>query len=582
MNIDKLIEELSLEQKVGQCMTCGFAGGIITDDLVESIEVLHCGGLRLSPYSNNFEYKVREKIPFPYRDDPDYRETKDKQIPKGLAPYLNPAQYAATLARLQEVASRANNGIPLLFSADQEGDMSADIVRGGVALFPSQMGLAATDDPTLVSEVGKALGRQMRNSGVNMLHSPVLDVNVLDDNIETDTRSFSDDPDVCIRFAQAFIKGLQEAGVIVTGKHFPGRGNSNVDAHDAVPYIHDSHSVMWERELRVFKALIDAGIDAIMIAHTVYPQLDPESRLATVSGSIITNLLRGELGFDGVVTTDSITMDALANTYGVPEAAAMAIEAGADLILMKEESPMRGEIFHAIKRSVRDRRISMDRLDQSVRRILTMKQNAGLFEDAPAYDRAARSLPDTEAHALAKRAAATSMIVASDKDHVLPISKSTPIYLIDQVFLDRSPNDQWNHPRTFYELLLRHGFNVRYRTEYLYADYMMGGHEQRLDEDHLFRYLDHDDYGLLIVMSIFYRNYLTDTAVVERALERAKAPALVITNTPYSTGFIATARNQIISFSMTPDGFDALCDVLSGATQATGRLPLCRPPWETM
>jgi beta-N-acetylhexosaminidase len=574
MDFEKLLNELTVEQKIGQCITSGFAGTVITDDLVQSIEQLHCGGLRLSPYSNNFEYKVREKIPFRFRDDPAYTQTRDKQIPKGISPYLSPVQYAALLDELQGIAEEANHGIPLLFSADQEGDMSADVVRGGVALFPSQMGLAATNDAELVYQVGMALGRQMYNSGINMIHSPVLDVNVLKDNVETDTRSFSDDPDTCIRFAQAFVAGIKQSPIIVTGKHFPGRGNSNVDAHDAVPYIHDSREVMWERELRVFKALIDSGLDAIMIAHTVYPCLDPEERLATISPAIITDLLREELGFTGVVTTDSITMDALANTFGVPEAAAMAIEAGADLILMKEESSMRGEIAFAIRQWVLSGRISMERLNASVRRILNMKSRNGLFSTPPARERAVNSFPDSGAVDVSRRAALQSMIVLRNDDHVLPVRKTTPIYLIDQVFLDRSPNDRWNHPRKLYELLLRHGFAVRYRTEFVYADYMMGGTEQKVRQNELLRYIEQDDYSLVIAMSIFYRNYLTDTSIIERLLESARSPVLVVTNTPYQTGCIKNARNQIINFSMTPGGYEALCAVLSGTAEPGGTLPI--------
>ena len=572
--VRRIVESMTLDQKVGQCLTFGFSGGIVTDDFIECFERFHCGGLRLSPYSNNFEYKVKSKKAFPYEDDPEYARSGEKMLPVSFAPYLMPAQYAGLIDRFQSLAMKHNCGAPLHISVDQEGDMSADIVRGGVALFASQMGMAATRDPRLAQRAAGAIARQLKNHGVNMTHAPVLDVNALPDNIEVDTRSFSDKPRMCAEYGLAMMRGYQNAGLIATGKHFPGRGNSNLDAHDAIPTVEGSAKEFEKRDFVPFRALIDNGLDAVMLAHSVYPGLDPSGALATLSPKIVTGILRKRLGFKGVITTDSITMAALVKKYGIADGAVLALKAGVDLVLMKEETKSRGEMFFTIKKYVEKGEIPLDQLNASVARILALKAKRGLFGASPAAPKAARSFPDAKAYDLARKVALRSMIVAKNADRVIPLRKGCRVYLIEQVFFDRSPNDAWNHPRKLYETLIRGGVSVPCRSEIAYADAAMGGKGKDHVAADALEYADRPDYDVILVTSFFYRNYLTDPDIVRGIIRRARTPVLVVTNTPYRTGYVREARNEIINFTTSPAGFDALTDVLLGKRKHGGRLPV--------
>lgn len=572
----RIVSNMTLDQKVGQCLTFGFSGSIVTDDFLETFERFHCGGLRLSPYSNNFEYKTKTAREYPFISDADYKPSREKMLPVSFAPHLSPEQYAALIDRFQALARKHNCGVPLHVSVDQEGDMSADIVRGGVALFASQMGMCATGDKALVTKAAGAIARQLIRHGVNMTHAPVLDVNILPDNIESDTRSFSSDPQLCAAYGIAMMKGYQGAGIIATGKHFPGRGNSTLDAHLDVPTIEGSMDEFLKKDLVPFQALIDNGLDAIMIAHTVYPGLDPSGLMATVSPPILKDLLRKRMGFKGIVTSDSITMAALVKKYGATDGSALALKGGCDLILMKEETKLRGEIFHTIKKYVRRGEISMEQLNESVLRILTVKAGRGLFSCRPAAPQARKSFPDISAYDISRKVALKSMIIAKNENRVIPLKKGARIYFIEQIFFDRSPNDYWNHPRIFYEMLLRKGLNVAYRTEIAYSDYDMGGQKFAYDIKEVTRYIDRSDYDLILMTSVFYRNYLTDTDIVKKVIALSPKPVLVLTNTPYKTGYATEARNVILNFATSPAGFEAVIDVLTGKCKATGKLPVAR------
>ena len=340
-----LIRRMTLDQKIGALLTLGFAGTVARPHIYEFIEKYHCGGLRLScdmrafgsyvdPKSNKTVVSVERSTGVKY---------------KSAAPVPTASQYKAVLDDLQAAARRRPLGLPLHFSYDQEGGSSADFCFGGVNIFPKPMGLTATGDPHLAYEVAQAVARQSRAVGFNWVHSPVLDVCSEPKNPEIYTRSYSDDAEVVAQYAAESCRGFRDGRMIATGKHFPGRGHSDVDAHFQVPVIDVDRQTLLERELLPYKELIRLGLlPSVMIAHSIFPAIDPDN-IATVSRKVITGLLREELGFEGVITTDSMTMGAIATRYGVANACALALEAGADLVLMKAENELVGQTVEAIR-----------------------------------------------------------------------------------------------------------------------------------------------------------------------------------------------------------------------------------------
>jgi beta-N-acetylhexosaminidase len=246
--------------------------------------------------------------------------------------------------------------------------------------FPGAARIAATKDVKVSRAVARATGEELRALGVNLDFAPVADVNIDPRNPVIGKRAFGDRPAEVSKMVAAAVKGFDDAGVAATAKHFPGHGDTHVDSHTGLPVI-DHTRAQWKRlDAPPFKAAIGAGVDAIMSAHIVFPKLDPSGDPATLSKPILTGLLRQELGFDGVISTDALNMAGVREKYGDGEVAVRAVLAGADLLLMPYDLP---KAYNAVLSAAKSGRISERRLDESVTRLLTLKQARGLLTERP-------------------------------------------------------------------------------------------------------------------------------------------------------------------------------------------------------
>lgn len=238
---------------------------------------------------------------------------------------VSPAQLSALTAQL-----RAERDDVLVAIDEEGGDVTRLEVRTGSS-YPGNHALGAVDDVELTREVASALGRRLAACGVNLNWAPSADVNSNPGNPVIGVRSFGADTGLVARHTAAYVTGLQSAGVAACTKHFPGHGDTAVDSHHALPRIDAGLPVLQERELAPFRAAIAAGTQAVMSAHILVPALDPD-RPATLSGRILTGLLREELGYEGLIVTDGMEMQAIAATYGIERGSVLAIAAGADAI----------------------------------------------------------------------------------------------------------------------------------------------------------------------------------------------------------------------------------------------------------
>lgn len=336
---------MTLQQKIGQMLVYGWAGAnreeetTVNDHAREIVQQAEVGGVIL--------------------------------LGRNVADDL--AVTAATLSELQSLSRE-----PLLVLVDQEGGMVARFVDG-VTVFPSNMALGATRDPSLAYRAAAATAEELSAIGVNHNLAPCVDVNNNPDNPIIGTRSYGESPELCAEFAAQAVRGYQEHGVIACAKHFPGHGDTAVDSHLALPSVPYPRERLNEVELVPFRAAIAAGIGSIMTTHIMFPALDAD-RPSTLSHSIITGVLRNDLGFDGVVVTDCMEMKAVADVWGTPEAAVMAIEAGVDLVLVCHTRSVQQETREAIAKAVIDGRIPESRLDESVARIRSLKEQYRLDE----------------------------------------------------------------------------------------------------------------------------------------------------------------------------------------------------------
>jgi len=281
---------------------------------------------------------------------------------------------------------------PMLFLEDFEFGVGY-LVRGATE-FTSAMGIAATGDAHCAYEVGRITALEARALGYHVPIVPVLDVNVNPDNPIINVRSFGEDPETVAAFGIAFMNGVQDAGCFACGKHFPGHGDTDTDSHRFLPTVPHDRARMDAVELLPFKRCIDAGIDMIMSAHIIFPAVDDSGLPATLSRKIMTGLLREELGFDGIITTDAMSMKAIADNFPRGEAEVKAVEAGADFVLCIQSKPAHEAIVAAVKTG----RIDLEQVRTSVRRILVAKERIGLHENRTVDSAVALAAVGTEAH----------------------------------------------------------------------------------------------------------------------------------------------------------------------------------------
>lgn len=272
---------------------------------------------------------------------------------------------AAMMANsFQSIAPR-----PLLMSADMERGLAMRL--SGATEFPPNMALAAANDPKLAFSMAKAISSEARTVGIHQGYSPNVDLNINPANPVINTRSFGDNIEQAVTMSNAMIEGLQSHGMIATAKHFPGHGDVTVDSHLALPVLSAGRQRLFDYELKPFKAAIDHGVISIMTGHLAVPGLTGTMEPASVSGTIVTGLLRNELGFQGLIITDALNMKALYNGNNVREISVKAVQAGNDLLLF---SPDPEQTHSAIVQAVREKRIPEEQIDASVRRILKIKK----------------------------------------------------------------------------------------------------------------------------------------------------------------------------------------------------------------
>lgn len=371
--VENRVKAMTLDEKVGQLFQVRFDDDVFTTAMRQTIQNQHIGGVIYFQYNGNLDDPVRS------------------------ANFSNALQAAAV--------GPSGTDIPLLISMDQEGGRVTRITGG--ADFPGNMALGASRSAAMAYLAGSVFGEEVKAVGGNMDLAPVLDVNNNPANPVIGVRSFGEQPSLASEMGLAYTRGLHSAGIIATGKHFPGHGDTAVDSHSGLPIVTYDFETLDTIHGKPFRDAVEGGLDAIMSAHIVVTCLDA-TRPATLSPEVMQVYLRGNLKFDGVVMTDSMGMAGITSGYTVAEASVMAIQAGVDLLSL---SPDLTTAISAIKSAVLGGQISQSRLDEAVTRILTLKYRCGLFTnpyvDANAADDIVGSTDHWNAELSAARAGIT-------------------------------------------------------------------------------------------------------------------------------------------------------------------------------
>ncbi len=333
--VEEILSKMTIRQKVGQMFMVGFSGTSITNTLKNAINEYNFGNV-IYMGANVTNPQTIQKMS---KDIQDYM-------------YLKNSVYA-------------------FISTDQEGGRVARL-QNGATHFVSNMAIGATNDFSYAHKQGVAMGKELLYYGINMDLAPVLDVNNNHENPVIGVRSYSDDSLMVSQYGINLIKGLQENGVIACPKHFPGHGNTNVDSHYGLPVITSNKDELYQVELAPFINAINNGMDCIMTTHIIFNAID-EKYPATLSEKVITGLLRNELGYNGLVATDGMEMNAVAKYFGsYDETAVLAVKAGVDLLLYTSlNNP--ANAYNGIIKAINNGEITEERINESVRRILLTK-----------------------------------------------------------------------------------------------------------------------------------------------------------------------------------------------------------------
>lgn len=307
--------------------------------------------------------------------------------------FTDPEQTLRLIEDMQ-TTNRAGGGLPQMIFTDHEGGR---VNRIGYSMQGTgNMALGATGDPENSRKMAAVLGDELRLLDIQADFAPVVDINSNPANPVIDIRSFSDDPQTVAAFGTAFVSGLHDTGRAVALKHFPGHGNTDTDSHTGFPVINSTYEELQACELIPFRAGIEAGADMVMTAHIQYPQIEQEMYTsvstgeqvylpATMSRTILTDILRGDMGFDGVIVSDALDMAAVADNFSMEDTIRLTIRAGVDLLILpgvKDTDLFRQteNYVNIAMELVRRGEISEERIDESVRRILKMKQKYGLLD----------------------------------------------------------------------------------------------------------------------------------------------------------------------------------------------------------
>ncbi|MFG6150281.1 beta-N-acetylhexosaminidase [Halobacillus sp. B23F22_1] len=334
--------DMSLDEKIGQMIFGGVEGTGMNADTREMIKNYHVGGLIL--FGHNIE------------------------------------SAAQTVNFLNEMkTTNAENPYPLLLGVDEEGG-SVTRMPDEVKSLPTSRSIGELNDPEVAFQAGTILGEQMQALGFNLDFAPVLDVNSNPNNPVIGDRSFGGSPEIVTPLGIQTMKGIQNKGVISVIKHFPGHGDTGVDSHLELPMVNKSYEELSELELVPFKKAISEGADVSMIAHILLPQIDKKSP-ASMSKEVITGMLRDDYNFDGVIITDDLTMGAITEHYSVADAAVQSVKAGGDLLLVAHNPALVVTVFEELKAAVDSGEISEERINESVERIIHLKEKYQLSDD---------------------------------------------------------------------------------------------------------------------------------------------------------------------------------------------------------
>jgi beta-N-acetylhexosaminidase len=557
---DKELQRMSLDEKIGQLIAVGINATFLNQDsaafkaLRHQIEDNHVGGIIL------FRGPVYESV--------------------------------VLVNRMQKLAR-----YPLLISADLEA--GAGMRFDDTINLPWNMAVGATDNPEYARRQGALTAHEARALGVQQIYAPVADVNNNAANPVINVRSYGEDPAAVGRFVAAFIQGAQGNGVIATAKHFPGHGDTATDSHRGLPQIDVNRERLNTVELVPFQAAVKSGVGSVMTGHIGMPQIDPtavtplprdvklkpidtdedgevvveKGTLPTTLSPVMNGILRRDLGFEGLIVTDAMSMSGLTLYFTQEEASVRALEAGADLLLKPADADA---VLRGVREAVMKGRLKEERINQSVRKVLAAKYDLGLVKQrVTPLDAIDVNVAGDEATGLAREIAEHAITLVRSDDKLVPLSLLKPDTRIFNLAITNGDDRLWI-ANTFAGAITRAG----HKMETMVLD-------ERSTEAEVRKALERANSADLVIASLYGRVRTGQARSVGLPDPGAKALAELISSrmkvvgisfgNPYLLQSFPELRTYLVAYGDMPSLQEAAARAILGEIDVSGKLPISLP-----
>lgn len=517
------MQTLSLRVKIGQRLVAGFPGTKPDPDFFQLVRRYKIGNVIL----------FRENI-------------------------VDEKQLADLCAELRAFIQK-ETGIPPFIAMDQEGGVVTRLPDEETNI-PGAMALAATGDPGDAYRMGRITAAKLRACGINLNLAPDMDVNCNPDNPVIGVRSFSDDPQTAAEYGTAMLRGLLDGGVYACLKHFPGHGDTAVDSHIGLPCMDKSEEELERMELVPFRAGIQAGAPAVMSSHILFPQLEPKRLPTTMSRTIMTGLLRQKLGFQGMILSDCMEMQAIQSYYGTVNGVLAAMGAGVDLVFISHTASLVQQAAEQAAEAVKDGRLSAEEMDVCVGRILTNKQRCSALKPKGA-------VPDSQECRESVRVVREKTITAVRMpDGGMPPIGANPLFLgcrdYRSTLVANSGSSGFNFAE---EMRARAGFGTALITP------------QDPQEHEIAEIVRQASQYSSLVFGMYNGHILKGQVRLAQALARTGLPMIAVAlRNPYDLADLPGSVAALAGWEYSRPLFDALWPVICGHRIPTGKLPLSR------
>jgi beta-N-acetylhexosaminidase len=529
---------MTLEQIIGQTLCVGFDGLTPTPEISDLIQHHHVGNIIF--FSRNVQ---------------------------------DTEQLRTLTASLQKIARDAGHTYPLIITIDQENGTVQRLGKGSTA-FPGNMALGAAGSEQLVYEVGQASGQELKALGITMNFAPVVDVNNNAANPVIGTRSYGEDPQFVARCGAAAVNGLHSARVMTTLKHFPGHGDTAVDSHLALPLIPYDMERLNEVELVPFKHGIAAGTDAIMTAHIAFPAITHDETLpATLSPAILSGILREQLGFEGIIITDCLEMNAISEGVGIARGSVMALQAGADLVLISHLYQRQLAALTAIREAVEVGELALETVKQAAERVMQLKASYLSWEEEEVVGKQEEMrarVGSAEHQELSRRAYEQTTTLVRNEEGLIPLKLEPE----QQVLVVYPQQKNWTIASDRAHALQRLAEGIKQRhenTRVVVFDLTPGqGNEAEIIQATA-------EADVVIVATINAMLNPQQAGLVSQLLETGKPIIGVAAGIPYDLLAFPQLKTYVAAYEYMTPAIDAVVRVLLGEVTARGHLPVTLP-----